>query len=388
MPKPPPTCLDFECTLEEMFRGCVKHISFRRVEFKGSRHERRGASASFAIKVNRGELEGAAFWHKGQGHTTVYGKSDLVYVLKQAPHALFERLGEDLWYQHDRPVRAEALVFCARVPTLDERSVLATGNTLGACLGFDRSGLGTAIVAGFGMPARDASDGWGTAARGDLVVKFPIELPAARRRVQVVGDGLLFPPLLLLTSEAAGGLRMRAVDALVRNTLLPHALLRLGRHWQSTFLDAATASFDGTTNAAASAAAASAAAAAAAAVRSALVGVCLVLSPGSQPAPGTSARGFVSAVSAALPELVWREIHMSPGLAEPLLPDEEAAIECAAVLLLVAEPDRPFAAPPPPPPPPPPPAPRQAPPAQPESARRGAVGAGAANAGSEEEEEE
>ena len=51
--------------------------------------------------------------------------------------------------------------------------MLARGNTLAAALGFDRSGLGTAVVRGKGMPLRDSPKGR-AAVRGNLVVKFPI----------------------------------------------------------------------------------------------------------------------------------------------------------------------------------------------------------------------
>jgi hypothetical protein len=49
-----------------------------------------------------------------------------------------------------QPLAAEQLFFAALAPTLNRRTALATGNTFAALLGFDRSGLGEAIVEGLG----------------------------------------------------------------------------------------------------------------------------------------------------------------------------------------------------------------------------------------------
>ena len=96
--KPPPTCLDFECTLEELAKGCWKQVRFQRTVYKDTPHERLDGSAYFNCKVHKGELAGATFWHHEQGDMNAFGKADLVLVLQQTPHPLFERLGDDLWH--------------------------------------------------------------------------------------------------------------------------------------------------------------------------------------------------------------------------------------------------------------------------------------------------
>ena len=51
-----------------------------------------------------------------------------------------------------------------------------------------------------------------------------------------------------------------------------------------------------------------------------------------EPSPGASQ--FMHTTSAMLPQLRWSVVRLVSGLDEPLLPDEEAAIEAAAVVVL------------------------------------------------------
>lgn len=99
----------------------------------------------------------------------------------QAPHDTFERLGDDLWYHHKEPICAEQVFWVGSVPTLaraagQARAVTAVASTLAALLGYDRSGLGEAIVVGHGMPLRVTDPSASLLkSRGDIIVKFPIQ---------------------------------------------------------------------------------------------------------------------------------------------------------------------------------------------------------------------
>jgi hypothetical protein len=93
--KPPPTCVDCEVTLEQLYRGTRKQIRFERNEFANTRWAKKTYD-EFNIKVNRGEYEGAAIWHRNQGDVGPFGRADLVFVVKQTPHDVFERLGDDV----------------------------------------------------------------------------------------------------------------------------------------------------------------------------------------------------------------------------------------------------------------------------------------------------
>lgn len=247
-PPTPPTCVDVEVPLHQLFRGTVKSVRFARRSWDTWAQHEAVDERSYQLKINRGMLEGATFWFKGEGHQErMRPRTDLVFVIVQTPHPAFERIGDDLWhYVADGPaLPARALMFARLVPTIDGHHALARGNTLAALLGFDRSGVGEAVVSGFGMPLRDEVGGWSASrstpaaerVRGDLVVKFPIELPPARDaapRLHVCADALQMPPVVLLTSADRQGapLDPMASGSLVRHTLLPELLSFAYRHWK------------------------------------------------------------------------------------------------------------------------------------------------------------
>ena len=204
-------------------------------------------------------------WFRGEGDCHIRGgRADLVFVVKQIAHPLYERVGDDLWYVYGRgslgetveptgrdtacgavdsqhlsgnnaneagertrgelhgesgqrepdkesglcrmeSTPAESLFWCRLVPLFEGGWALAQSNTLAALLGFDRTGFGEAVVEDRGMPLRGEAVTQPSAplagahfrTRGDLVVKFCISPPRRPRRVEVVGGGVLLPPLVL-----------------------------------------------------------------------------------------------------------------------------------------------------------------------------------------------
>ena len=350
--RPPPTCVDVELTLENLYRGTRKQVHFTRNEFKGTRYAKT-TQDYYNVKINRGELEGAAIWYKMAGDVGPFGRCDLVFCVKQAPHPVFERLGDDLWYYEREPAGWDDLFFVCWVPTFAStptsakhelhpklNQVVAFGHTLACAFGYDRSGLGEVIVPGHGMPLRpesQAEEGGGLGGRtmGDLIVKVPIEAAPVQvpaRRVYLP-DGLPMPPICLLTSDAHGALDASAAGVLLSHTLLPHVMLqrardlerrRLGWHApaHAGLRPAVCLLVGGDGEAAAHAEAAS-------------IGAGRMLSP---PLPRAAAQ-LMRLLSSALPQLTWRTILATPHVAEPLLADEVAAVEGASLLLLVALPD-------------------------------------------------
>ena len=192
--KPPPSCVDVEASLEDMFVGCRKYVRFTRRLFEGTKWARKDDDV-FTLTVRPGELEGATYWFKSAGDVSTRGKSDLVFVLRQAPHATFERIGADLWWRPpptvvrvgqssaaadaDADVDAHAALpagcpfYFGRVPAFVGRGewggagkpcvvplgeAAACGHVLPALLGFDRSGCGEAVVRGLGMPLLAAGE--------------------------------------------------------------------------------------------------------------------------------------------------------------------------------------------------------------------------------------
>lgn len=322
--KTAPLCVDVEVGLEDLFWGTVKVT-----------RKSRESVTDFRLKISRGEIEGTTFWFKGEGEK-IQGQrnTDLVFVLVQRPHGTFERIGDDLWYKAAGSLPAERLYFVAAVPTIEGGTVLASGNTLGALLGYDRSGVGEAVVRGLGMPLRDGSVGLSTAGgllasgwheadqslkaaaapkaevpRGDLVVKFNVDLPSRRPRLRLFG-GLLTPPVALLTPSAGGGLPAAALSSLLQLTLLPAAVEALARRRASGGRSPPRPS-----------------------------AVCLRVGGTKPGAPSDAARQAMDAVSAVLPALAWEVVHLVGGLEHPLLDDEAARVQSATFLLLEAQTD-------------------------------------------------
>ena len=382
--KPPPTCVDVEVTLEQIYRGTRKQVRFTRNEFANTRWFKQ-THDDYNVKVNRGEYEGATIWHRNQGDVGPFGRADLVFVVKQMPHAVFERLGDDLWYYDRYAVPASNLFYCGWAPTLgptpkstikhklhtDMRQVACFGTTLAALLGYDRSGLGEALVPGHGMPLRDdPTEDQPDRTKGDLVVKFNIEVPKGppKRLKLSDGDGTLpLPPIGLITpDDVSGKLPIDAACVLLTSTVLPavmHKVYRARldlhrRQLQSKIPPSYPPPLPGDlplpTEVSPSALPPYPAEKP---LPSELTAVCLLvgggddslaLSNGAKRAasastvePSLASRQLMGLISSSLPNIRWTVIHMSAFVSEPLLGDEIAAIEHSAILLLEANTDEP-----------------------------------------------
>ncbi len=396
----PPTCVDVELSLEQLYRGVVKQVDFEQQTWAHWSQSYTTSTRRHRLRVHRGTLEGHTFWFKAEGHQRQgHARSDLVFVVQQAKHAEFERVGDDLWLYVREALPAEALLFARVVRTLCGGVTLAVGNTLAALVGFDRSGLGEAIVEGHGMPLRDdpyhpsataATAGAASAAgaagaagagagastsgsgsgstHGDLVVRFPIQPPPTRRgppRIELCGGGVPLPPIALVASPDGNGgpTAPMALEALVRHTVLP-AIVHFAHRAVEQSRTAAAAARSAAERPASAAVAAGAdeAVASEAATHAATVAAALEAAAGRAKAsdalrgvwlrvggsaeapqptclPSACAAQVVRAVSSALPQLRWRYLHAAAGVCEPLLDDEVASLEAAAVIVLEAATD-------------------------------------------------
>ena len=368
------------CTVARASRLTLSVTSLRTRD--GQRHTILSSSRSIAANSR------ATIWHRSQGDVGPFGRCDLVFVVEQEQHPVFERLGDDLWYYDRTPVKATKLFYvgwarparqsCTKHERYNGqyRRVAAVGSMLYALLGFDRSGIGEALVAGHGMPLRPTNEREeleGIASerdKGDLVVKFPIELPrgvnghaasAPRLHLAVGGPLPMAPIVLLMPEEASGRPSASALRVLLVNSVLPAILQWV--HRQRFMCQAASGGVSpaypppllgdedepwlqgklplsalppvrarpfGPTE---------------------LIGVCLLV--GGPPAeacpmasstagvagPSDASWALMAALSHSLPALQWRVIHMAGCVSEPLLADEELLVESACLLLLDALPD-------------------------------------------------
>ncbi|KAH8520700.1 hypothetical protein H0E87_001945 [Populus deltoides] len=162
--KPPPTEKKLECTLEELCYGCVKQIMTSRDVIINGITEQQGEMVNITVKP--GWKKGTRITFEGKGDERPgYQPADLIFLIDEKPHLLFEREDDNLVYKAEIPL-AQALVGCAiSVPLLEgERMSLSFDIVLYP--GYVK------IIKGQGMPTAKE-----TGKRGDLRIKFLINFP-------------------------------------------------------------------------------------------------------------------------------------------------------------------------------------------------------------------
>ncbi|KAJ6715464.1 DNAJ-like protein SUBFAMILY C MEMBER [Salix viminalis] len=161
--KPPPIEKKLECTLEELCYGCVKQIMISRDVIINGIIEQQGEMVSITVKP--GWKRGTRITFDGKGDERPgYQPADLIMVIDEKPHLLFEREDDDLVYKVEIPL-VKALVGCSlSVPLLEGEKM---------SLSFDLIFPGyVKIIKGQGMPiAKEIGK------RGDLRINFLINFP-------------------------------------------------------------------------------------------------------------------------------------------------------------------------------------------------------------------
>ncbi|KAJ6342843.1 hypothetical protein OIU78_010707 [Salix suchowensis] len=116
--KPPPIEKKLECTLEELCYGCVKQIMISRDVIINGIIEQQGEMVSITVKP--GWKRGTRITFDGKGDERPgYQPADLIMVIDEKPHLLFDRDDDDLVYKVEIPL-VKALVGCSlSVPLLE-----------------------------------------------------------------------------------------------------------------------------------------------------------------------------------------------------------------------------------------------------------------------------
>ena len=94
---------DLQCTLAELFHGTTKKLKITRQSVSAGRSKEH----TFEITIKKGWKAGTKLTYEGEGDEAQPGHAqDVVFVIKEKPHAHFKRSGSDLIYA----VRDVALV--------------------------------------------------------------------------------------------------------------------------------------------------------------------------------------------------------------------------------------------------------------------------------------
>lgn len=166
-PRPRRVEVPLNLTLEELFTGTTKKRKVTRNIVDAASGKAVPVEEVLEIPVKPGWREGTRVTFEGKGDELPgQPAQDLVFVVRQAPHARFTRQGDDLVCGLRIPLhQALTAGTTVDVPSLDNRILRVSLKEVVAD-GYER------VVRGEGMPVSKAP---GT--RGDLRIKFQVEFP-------------------------------------------------------------------------------------------------------------------------------------------------------------------------------------------------------------------
>ena len=169
-----PIDVDLECTLEELYNGCVKHIKYKRrvigVDFRTTEEK----EAAVDVEIFRGYDKHTVIPYKGMGNQSPGMKnSDLIVHIKEKKHKCFQRVNtNDLIYVHKIDLAQALNSEPVKFTTLDGRKLAISIDEI-------ISPSTVKVVPGEGMPifqnemnVRDLN-----VRKGDLYIKFDIKFP-------------------------------------------------------------------------------------------------------------------------------------------------------------------------------------------------------------------
>lgn len=178
--KPPPLERKLECTLEELFSGCRKEICFDRdVVVNGSVVRKEETQK---IKVKPGWKKGTKITFEGMGDERPGClPADVIYVIAEAEHPFFKRVGDDLVLKIEIPL-VNALTgwtFSFNLLTGEQMTLSFKDEIIYP--GYEK------VIEGHGMPLANEKG-----RRGDLRIKFHVRFPTklSDRQRSVIQEAL------------------------------------------------------------------------------------------------------------------------------------------------------------------------------------------------------
>lgn len=163
----PPIEHDLFVTLEEVDKGCVKKMKISRMSMASG--QPRKEEKVLNITVKPGWKAGTKITFQREGDQTP-GKipADIIFIIRDKPHALFRREGSDLKYTANISLKQALVGTTIKVPTLQGEQI--TLNTHGEII----RPATTKRIPAKGLPYPKEPN-----RRGDLLVNFDIRFPAS-----------------------------------------------------------------------------------------------------------------------------------------------------------------------------------------------------------------
>ena len=169
-----PIDIDLECTLEELYNGCVKHIKYKKRVISFDFRQTEEKEFPLDVEIFKGYDKNTIIPFKGMGHQSPGMKdSDLIVHIREKKHKSFQRVNKnDLIYTHTIDLAQALNSEPVRFTTLDGRKLAISVDEI-------ISPSTVKIVKGEGMPifenemnVRDLN-----IKKGDLFIKFDIKFP-------------------------------------------------------------------------------------------------------------------------------------------------------------------------------------------------------------------
>jgi len=162
-----PVVFNLECTLKELYNGCLKKFSITRKRFDPA-GDLVDTEKTLNINIKAGWKKGTKITFVNEGDEAPNTIApDIVFVIQEKENSDpgYQRDGNNLIYTHKIPL-SDALTDCSlQIPTLDQRIIsLACPEVV--------SPFYEKLIPGEGMPVSK-----GDKAKGDLIIRFHILFP-------------------------------------------------------------------------------------------------------------------------------------------------------------------------------------------------------------------
>ena len=170
----PPIDIDLECTLEELYNGCVKTIKYKKKAISYDLRTTEDKEVCLDIEIFKGYDKNTIIPFKEMGNEAPGVKnSDLLVHIREKKHKCFKRVNKnDLIYTHKIDLAQALNSEPVQLTTLDNRKLSISVDEI-------ISPSTVKIIYGEGMPifqkelsVRDLND-----KKGDLYIKFDIKFP-------------------------------------------------------------------------------------------------------------------------------------------------------------------------------------------------------------------
>jgi DnaJ-class molecular chaperone len=122
-----------ECTLEELYMGCMKRLSYTRTVLNQDGKTPKKQDQTFDVEIKPGHGAGSVLRFVGRGNEGYSyptckrgsrGIADLLVKIAETPHTRFRRQGNDLQFVHQVPLFDALCAKPFQIETLDHRFIV------------------------------------------------------------------------------------------------------------------------------------------------------------------------------------------------------------------------------------------------------------------------